>query len=645
MTLPVAIIFSVVGMSITFSYLGSIYQKSFQLNYRIAETKALYNAESGIALNAHGVMSKEFIEYSKSSDISEMNGNSTDMGFYNVDITGIVDNRQNKRQSVSVGVSTVRNLYGKSLEVKRTKKLQTGAQPSLAEYFYLTDSEKAGGAPFVFDGAMPVNSQRRVVNFGAGDVFSQGGCDVEVKTNGTFVMSNYGCPQFNNTVYITEDSQGNVNSPQMGSCQESYVFQGDPPLDTVRATNLNWNAMESHYNTVNRYADLVLDATEMLNWTPGNFRRDTLIMTDIEFFDDNTGGFIVKRWWYLMPPYLDTDGFNTPFPVPNDLAGDHTGCPNHGPGDNDLRFCIPYAEAMANYHAKYLDLQGNENLINNIVQSQFGLHHFDFEDQIIDSHLLPEYTDGGVIYNYAQGESGFVIYVKGGPVRIHGTYKGRYSIFTDQATPYHRHAWGSIQPSPTPLVDTVFCNIWLTDDLKNTDGTGYQGSSLYSVQPEDGCVGGSENIMGLISGANIYVANTPENGARNNQWGDDIVIHAHMTAFGESFASHYFQNTISNGGYSNPPYGDGQGISLYGSTGNTDYRGNVILWGGIVQKYRGYLVRNNPGPYNTGDIGYDKDYHFDCNLKCNDPPLYPPDLIDTGSSENQEIDLDIEVYK
>ena len=36
-----------------------------------------------------------------------------------------------------------------------------------------------------------------------------------------------------------------------------------------------------------------------------------------------------------------------------------------------------------------------------------------------------------------------------------------------------------------------------------------------------------------------------------------------------------------------------------------DARGDIIVWGGIVQDHRGYVVRNSGGnsPYNTGDIG------------------------------------------
>ena len=55
--------------------------------------------------------------------------------------------------------------------------------------------------------------------------------------------------------------------------------------------------------------------------------------------------------------------------------------------------------------------------------------------------------------------------------------------------------------------------------------------------------------------------------------------------------------------------GDGQGEDIYnGGTGGNDYRGNIFLWGGVVQKYRGYMKRNAVGPYPTGPIGMDKKY-------------------------------------
>ena len=57
----------------------------------------------------------------------------------------------------------------------------------------------------------------------------------------------------------------------------------------------------------------------------------------------------------------------------------------------------------------------------------------------------------------------------------------------------------------------------------------------------------------------------------------------------------------------------------------------------MVQKYRGYLVRNNPGPYANMSpgvsIGYTKNYNYDANLDCTPPPFYPAIEFDNGTGE------------
>ena len=73
-----------------------------------------------------------------------------------------------------------------------------------------------------------------------------------------------------------------------------------------------------------------------------------------------------------------------------------------------------------------------------------------------------------------------VIYVKEGPVRVHGKYKGRYTVGTDEYTTYRRHAW----PEPSSPLDTIWNNIWITKDLINVDAIGF--SSGYPVYSEDG---------------------------------------------------------------------------------------------------------------------------------------------------------------
>ena len=105
----------------------------------------------------------------------------------------------------------------------------------------------------------------------------------------------------------------------------------------------------------------------------------------------------------------------------------------------------------------------------------------------------------------------------------------------------------------------------------------------------------------------------------------------------------YFQNSTTSYpigdiyplGFQNShqlPFADAKGDD-YGTTGNSDYRGYIYLWGGIVQKNRGYFRRNPTSPYNQADIGMDKSYHYDENLDCNPPPFYPAIEFNDGSGE------------
>jgi len=149
---------------------------------------------------------------------------------------------------------------------------------------------------------------------------------------------------------------------------------------------------------------------------------------------------------------------------------------------------------------------------------------------------------------------------------------------------------------------------------------------------------GTFNRLGLFSGANIILANTEANGARNNNNGIDIIVNAAMLASEGSVVAHYWQNTISTAAYNSPnlvnpatSLGDGRGprrnpnSSLPSYTGNSDLRGYFRFWGSMAQKKRGYMKRNAPGPYNVSPgIGYDKDYHYDYNFTdFSIPPYFP----------------------
>ena len=738
MALPVAMIFALAGTGIIYSYYEQVYSRNWKIDYKIAKYKAKLNAQSGIAHASHCYLYSgafyggEFNQaitrdidvnglYGKGKELNVDNSPSPDPKYmvdFTVNPTKEFNASSGKFNPVawsegrayisrsSSGISIVetdfkdiREKEKNSIVLRDTARIELTLSSSLSDFLYLTDSEKAGGAPFVFNN-YPAYQNRREVNFGSTDKFNdlwpndEPVCDVEVKTNGTFVVSNYTppCPEFLSTVYIVEDEDGNVNYPDLpAGCDEDDVFLAETPLDTTKTTCLPPDGYDEMKQTIEAlHSDsptsqfILLDATSKLKWVPNYSHRDTLIMTDIEFFEDNGGGIKVKQWWFLMPPYLNANANLGSFEQPYIGLTTNTGlmntpsanCNGGNPDDYDccpsnipIYQCDKYITSMRNFHAKNITSTGAQSFgaqsisngnpagsnyygaLDDIVQSTYGFHHYDIAEihapgnnwtsQLTNSHLLPEYQDNGFkVFYYNQPTA---IYVKGGPVRVHGVYNGRYSVVTDEYTAYHRHAQGTAMGAPK--IDTLWNNIWLTDNIVNADRNTVT-NSLLDGQPKSvtpyGCSGGSDNVLGLVSGANVYVANTRENGARNNYWQDDIHIHAHIIAFNESFAVHYFQNTL-NSIYSNPPYADGQGVAIHGSSGTIDDRGTIFLWGGIVQKFRGYTVRNAPGPYNTNDIGMDKNYNFDCNLKCNFPPLYPPN-IESDKCDEESVEEELKDY-
>ena len=812
-SLPLAIIFTLISTGYLFSYILSIYDKDWTVEFNIAQTKAAYNADSGIALDAYTILfRKDYIPSSSDTlsgyvdsdcinDAQSTLQKNKCMGGYNLERFETVDPQtyQIYRGCNSTGVATVeKHLFSgrdNNIQIKRHRKMTLGHTSSLSDFQYLTASEKAGGHPWVYENYSECTEEnRRDVYWGAGDVmnqdwFGEPTCDDGFKTNGTFVMSNYGAPTFNITVSVIDNGDGTYNSPQ-GPTQGGNVFQGDPALDTVRTTCLPPPGYEQMKRVI-EYGDdhLFIDATKKMKFQSDFSKRDTLIMTDIEFFTEPTGssGFHVKQWWYLMPPYLDDFGGasfscnegqfqcnqDPPF---NDQPNSNVfpthlgfnGMFNVGNCDNAFGFQFPLKKCQR--YEEMLELFHNTTLTENTFQEvsmdalgtaiddtygcsrgNTGFKHFDVPEMYalyeslekwdtpawegvdwvsqfeidrktnsggqwvyadggdgIEDHLLPEYiTAGGRITYYY--DDPIAIYVKGGPVRVKGRYKGRYTIVTDEFQTYHRHAWGVNTPGDVPE-DTLWTDIFITDDLINADAIN---GSLLAAQPNESCSidTGSDNRLGLVSGSNLYIANTIENGARGSEisfcdLNDDgvnenytadkrhITIHAHMIAFNESFASNYSNNTYNQGNaetYSFPPYGDGMGLLKYGGTSanqcdggsntndgvssfvtggdesfdgftdedgnliafplpdgsNHDERGTITIWGGVVQKNRGFVVRNGPAPYpyDTDNIGhYSKNYNFDCNLKCPGgfPPLYPENTTCDESSD--EIPYKVTAY-
>lgn len=273
------------------------------------------------------------------------------------------------------------------------------------------------------------------------------------------------------------------------------------------------------------------------------------------------------------------------------------------------------------------------------------IQHFDFEYWNyggISGNNCDIFSCPDLIYNsdyvhmnrtfFSKGNAPQVIYVKGGQVLVRGTVDGLYTIVTDDYTEYRRH-------DDMDIIDRVWGNIWLIDDIVYADS--YPSGEV--IHPQDG---GTNNVLGLIAGGSVIIANTRPNGARGCQYDCDININASILAMNGGFISHYWQNTLL--GYHDIDDGLAYGIIADGRgghrnyfieedesgvyTGTDDHRGNVNLYGSIVQFQRGYMVRNYPGPYNVSPgVGYDKNYHYDWNLQLKPPPYFP-DLQSTDNT-------------
>ena len=612
--LPVTLLVSIMGLSVVYGYFNWIGAKKTQLRYRIAKTKAFYNAETGMAEEAYPYLNKNnFVSGAL------LNGKKIDKNMGSYQPPQVSYDNSGFRVGKVIGVSNFRDSKGNLVEVYDSTFMKVQEQ-SMGIYMYLTDSELAGGAPFVFD----YPGSRREVSFGSQDQLNG-----IVQSNGQIVLSQYGgCPDFSKaSIYLT-----NGTGVQLSSSCNSYsqLFGGYSNIDTASQPPVN--LPPTGYQTLKENANYIYDATEKIYTNQPN---DSLIMTRLEFFE--TGSFNVKMWWYLKPPHLKANPSNVYLPTATDIEGVINSDLQCYDPMNPLS-CTPYIDSLFNYHAKiYNPETQQESYVNNTINGTHGFHHFDFEPIDNDGNIDSE----NLILNETRSyTSPSVIYIKGGPVQVLGKYKGRYTIVTDEYTTYRRHVSTSFM---NPVIDTLWNNIWIIDDLVNADAD--DNGSLEEFQPSTDCsFMRTNNIMGLVSGANVIIANTQKNGARNSAWYNDILINAGIIALNESFVMHYWQNTVSGAtiAYSNPPYADGRGISRFGGgSGNQDARGIVTLWGGIVQKYRGYLKRNQPGPYMTGDIGMDKDYNYDANLGCWPPPFYPAIEF---NNEYDEIDVKIVDY-
>jgi len=748
--LPTAAIFSVVGMLTTMSYMSYALNKKINLDHRIANTKALYNAESGLALSYQWLSSSNWESDYDSTTFQGNHSINSSMGSYeNVILYKSINDitKRIERTSEATGLAVVKNIWGNSKIVRATAEMQFALE-SLSEYMYLSNHERGGGAPGIYS-----NWERTQPCFGLDDVL---GNETEIAGQLQTMEPMRMCttpPQFQNTIFVTIADEAFVGDDESNICDdelgvEIFPFNGETCGNSRVETCggiLNgesgpeghecWEAktkvcfpLQGYHSTVGAASsEHTYDATEMLyNSKSGSdfsTLKDTLIMTDIEFLEN--GGYQVKRWWYLLPPYLKSDimtcgdfpgmpaqspsiidcqfygtmafGFNIQdgkndllYPQPFHLEGvviaenpvevavmeNHCTDYDHGSHEGDIRQCEQYTNPLADFHTiEYNPFTEDESFITNgwvgggsynnnpgggILRfshydiENFSQYYVDRANDWQDPENLPnagywelDYVDGGqLIQDEFVSADEAVIHIRGGPVRIHGKYDGRFTVVTsgfdvvggnddagyDGWSTYKRHAW-NLDHGPTP-VDTVRSNIWITDNITNSE-TGacpWGVSGICPAQPsiitantpnaecevweyeKPGDCGASNNVMGLVSSSNIIIANSTAN--RNN----GVDIHASLLALNESFVMHFWQNSVQN--YQVAPMSDGRGVDIYG-VDNADHRGIIRLWGGIIQEFRGYMMRGGIGfPYNGNNMGMDKKYNYDNNLFF-PPPFYP----------------------
>jgi len=768
MILPFSVMLTFIGTIFVASYMGLVLNKNLNLDLRIAQSKAKYNAESGIALTYTTLASGDW--GGTGSDLIDTETFHSEprqiegMGFTRILRLEESTNQLNKyqeRESFAEGRSTVKNIWGESIIFRDTVSMKFQLE-SLSEFMYLTNHENAGGAPGIFGTNGSIDPQHRGKPcFGGNDQLS--GSQGHVQTlDPMLICAGWPTPSFSTMVYITKADEEFVNSeynstgvnvgdpilPDFSQCgcdaDDIFLGEGGPP------EHPGYKIMEKVCFPIAGYSTTIAgasseathDATEMLHLSnqsnPDAMLKDTLIMTDIEFL--SSGGYRVKRWWYLLPPYLRKDILRCPvgdcvnctgtpnvdadcnddgypdylYSHPQHLEGmptdnndiqdlcngnngnndpwDYKEFPNVGSGDwiGDITQCEVYTESLNDFHSLLMNDNCHPNCLGNGIcmppvpwicseqeSYQFNvnygnytysqhpgggstrLSHFDVEE-------IPDYfKDKGWVNqpswsfgeeNQIQNEvitlpgNEGVIHVKGGPVRVHGVYNGRYTLVTsgyDAINPennnvnlsgnsiyggwatYRRHAWyNSASTFGGAPIDTIRSNIWIIGDLVNQQAGSFGGPPQPNLDPdgdgENNCpyekVGdcdASDFVLGLVSSSNVIIANSFENRTGG------IDIHASIVGLNESFVMHYWQHALNDPQniYDTPPQADNRGISIFGNDGNEN-RGFIRLWGGIIQEYRGYMKRNATGPYNSGDIGMDKDYNFDYNLLF-PPPFFP----------------------
>lgn len=532
----VALVITLASLALSLGYLRWVMGERVSFLRRVALERAHLNSHYGLASLGYQIaVDPNFVNDSTvlATPVSSFMRGLVDS--VEVGVTMNTNSNRQNRMATAVGSSYYPSFTGEDIQV--FAKTYTAFQPQGFEQFmYFTNQEEPGGGPWL--GA--------TVSFGTSDVM-----EGRVHSNGTIHMSQYGCPDFADGSEVTT-----AGVFDMANCSPNQVF-GENVTYNDSVPEIQWPPFTG-LDRVRQNAEYFYNSGTKINIGDPS-RKDTLIMTEITFID---GGFTVRRWPYIMPPFTTTGSFSG-----------------------------TYTDTMHMYHPKLLFGYGG------------GINFWSFDYYPGSAGYI------GPMFSETIYDPSAVIYVDNGQVIVKGTARGQYTVATGPGTYYRLHANNNTQ-------EFLPGNIWITDDLVYADS--YPSGAVKTSSP---------NRVGLLSAANVIIANTRANGGGNQAFGNNININAAIIAMNESFVVQYWQNTAAAGTVFYDK-GDGRGslriFNNVNQTTGTDTRGTINLWGSVVQSKRGYVIRNAPGPYPVSPgIGYYKNYNYDYNLLDYPPPYWP----------------------
>ena len=283
---PISVLFMMVSMFLTLSYLKNAFNESAMEQYRYAEKKALYAAEAG--LNEVGVVAlpnlsgadTTLLPYPGVAYGDDESGNP--IGKY-YDIRCYTEYYNNSTTLGYITESTGEASYNSpnGNEVKIVRTVGTTMLPDdFSEFMYFTDEEKPVG---------PGNTQ--MVNFGPNDEL-----DGRIHTNGVIDFSQAGCPTFSGRVTLVDDnSEYDLDFDCSGYCWNEMLDEDEECIVHVQPSKITYPPSNGIQATRNS-ADRIFKADDLLF---RGSKKDTLIMTEIEFVDN---GYYATQWWYNIPP-------------------------------------------------------------------------------------------------------------------------------------------------------------------------------------------------------------------------------------------------------------------------------------------------------------------------------------------------------